>query len=102
MRKMLCKEDGRRGHHDELDVGDRHASPFRLFLGILQHGDVLGDAIRLPVVLVHVGAEGDHVDGVKSPAVSIEEGDDLEGRHLRIEGVGVLEVVVPDLVSYLA
>ena len=99
---MLCREDGRRGHHDELDVGDGHASPFSLFLGILQHDDVLGDTIRLPVVLVHVGAEGDHVDGMESPAVSVEEGDYLEGRHLCIEGVGVLEVVVPDLVNYLA
>ncbi len=54
------------------------------------------------VVLVHVGAEGDHVDGVEPLAVGVEEGDDLEGRHLRIEVVGVLEVVVPDLVDYLA
>ena len=56
----------------------------------------------MPSALVHVGAEGDHVDGMESPAVSVEEGDYLESRHLRIEGVGVLEVVVPDLVNYLA
>ncbi len=48
---------------------------------------------------MHVGAEGDHVDGMQPPAVGVEEGDDLEGRHLRVEGVGVLEVVVPDLVD---
>ncbi len=35
-------------------------------------------------------------------AVGIEEGDDLKGRHLCVKGVGVLEVVVPDLVDSLA
>ena len=69
------------------------------FLRILLHDDVLGNAVRLHLVLVHVGAEGDHVDGVETPAVGVEEGDDLEGRHLRVEGVCVLEVVVPDLVD---
>ncbi len=29
----------------------------------------------------------------------MEEGDDVEGRHLCVEGVGVFEVVVPDLVD---
>ncbi len=52
---------------------------------------------------MHVGVEGDHVDGVESPAVSVKEGDYPEGRHLCIEGVGVFEVVVPDFfVNYLA
>ena len=69
------------------------------FLCILQHYYVLGDAIRLHVILVHVDAEGDHVNGVELPAVDIKEGHDLEGRHLSVEGVGVLEVVVPDFVD---
>ena len=50
-------------------------------------------------VLMHVGAEGDHVDGVQPPAVGIKERDDFEGRHFRVEGVGVFEVLVPDLVD---
>ncbi len=87
---MLGRQDRRRGHHDEFNIGDGHAGPLRLLLRILQHDDVLRDAIRLHVVLVHVGAEGDHVDGVESPAVSVKEGDYLEGRHLCIEGVSSL------------
>ncbi len=51
---------------------------------------------------MHVGVEGDHVNGVEPTAVGVEEGDDREGRHLRVKGVGVLEVVVPDLVDSLA
>ncbi len=51
---------------------------------------------------MHIGAEGDHVNGVQPPAVGVKEGDDLEGRHLFIERVGILEVIVPDLVDYLA
>ncbi len=62
--KMLGREDSRRGHHNKFDVGNGHASPLCLFLRILQHDDVLGNAICLHVVLVHVGAEGNHVDGV--------------------------------------
>jgi hypothetical protein len=85
-----------------LMLCDGHACPLCLFLGILQHDDVLGDTIRLHVALVHVGAEGDHVDGVEPTTVGIEEGDDLEGRHLHVKGVGILEVVVPDLVDGLA
>ena len=99
--KMLRCEDGRRGHHHKFDVGDGHACPLCLLLGILQHVDVLGDAVRLHVVLVHVCSEGDHVHGMEAPAVCIEERDDLEGSHLRVEGVRVLEVVEPDLVDGL-
>ncbi len=36
------------------------------FVCILQDVDVLGDAVRLGVVVVHVGAEGNHDDGVGS------------------------------------
>ncbi len=99
---MLSRKDGRQGHHDEFDVGDGHARPLCLFLGVLQHDDVLGDPIRLHIVLMHVGVEGDHVNGVEPTAVGVEEGDDLEGRHLCVKGVGILEVVVPDLVDSLA
>ncbi len=55
--KVLGCQDRRQGHHDEFDIGNGHAGPLRLLLRILQHDDVLGDAIRLHVVLVHVGAE---------------------------------------------
>ncbi len=48
---------------------------------------------------MHVSAEGDHVNGVKPPAVGVKEGHDLEGQNLSVEGVGVLEVVVPDFVN---
>ena len=77
--EVLCCEDCRRGHHHKFDLGNGHARPLRLFGGILQHDDVLGDAIRLHIVLVHVGAEGDHVDGVEPSAVGVEEGNDVEG-----------------------
>ncbi len=72
---------------------------FSFFLSLLQHDDVLGDAIHLRIVPVHIGAEGDHVNGVEPPAVGVKEGYDLEGQHLCIEGISILEVVVPDLVN---
>ena len=64
---------------DKFNVGNGHASPLRLFLRILQHDDVLGNAVCLHIVLVHVGVEGDHANGVQPPAVGIEERDDFEG-----------------------
>ncbi len=69
------------------------------FLCILQHYDELGDAVCLHVILVHIGAEGDHVNGVEPPAVGIKEDHDLDGQNLSVEGVGILEVVVPDFVN---
>ncbi len=99
---MLRCKDGRQGHHDKLDVSNGHARLLCLFLSLLQHDDVLGDAVHLRVVPVHVGAKGDHVDGMEPPAVGVKEGHDLKGQHLCIEGISILEVVVPDLVNYLA
>ncbi len=72
---------------------------FAFLLSILQHVDVLGNAVRLDVILMHVGAEGNHVNGMKSPAVGVKKGDNFKGRHLRVKGVGVLEVFEPDLVN---
>ncbi len=95
--KMLGRKDGRRSHHHKFDVGNGHARPLHLFLSILQHVDVLRNAVRLDIILMHVGAEGNHVDGMKSPAVGVKEGDNFKGRHLRVEGVGILEVFEPDL-----
>jgi hypothetical protein len=80
---MLHPEDGHQGHHDKLNVSDGHAHLLCLFLSLLQHDDVLGDAVRLCVVPVHVGVEGDHVDGLEPNAVGVEEGHDLKGQHPR-------------------
>jgi hypothetical protein len=63
-REMLGREDSRRGHHHKFDIGDGHARPFCLFLRILHHDDELGNAIRLHVILRHISAEGDHVNGM--------------------------------------
>ena len=73
-----------------------------IFLGILKHDYVVGDATPLRIVPIHVGVEGDHIDSVEPPTVGLEGGYDLEGQHLRIEGISIIEVVVPDLVDCLA
>ena len=88
-REMLGRKDSRQGHHHEFDIGDGHARPFRLFLCILHHEDDLGNAIRLHVILRYVSAERDHVDGVQAAAVGVEEGHDLDGRDLCVEGLGI-------------
>ncbi len=51
---------------------------------------------------MHVCAEGDHINSVESPAVGVKEGDDVQGRHLSGEGVGTLEVVLPDFLHGIA
>jgi hypothetical protein len=96
---MLGWEDSRRSHHHKFYVSNRNARPLCLFLNILQHSDVLGNAVRLDVILMHFGAEGNHVDGMKSPAVGVEKGDNFKGRHLRVKRIGILEVFEPDLVN---
>jgi hypothetical protein len=39
---------------------------------------------------------------VEAPAVEIEEGDDIEGRDLDVEGVSILQVVVPHFIHDVA
>ena len=46
--------------------------------------------------------EGDHVDGMRPPAVGVKEGHDVVGSDLCVEGIGVFEIVVPDLVNDIA
>ena len=101
-REMLGHENSRRGHHHKFDIGNGHARPFCLFLSILHHDNELGNAICLRVILRHISAEGDHVDGMQPPAVGVEEGHDVDGRDLGVEGIGVFEIVVPDLVDDIA
>jgi len=69
------------------------------FFSILHHDDELGNAIHLHVILRHISAEGDHVDGMQPPAVGVEKGHDVDGRDFCVESLGVLEIVVPDLVN---
>ena len=75
---------------------------FRLFLRILHHDDELGDAICLHVILRHISAEGDHVNSVQAATVDVKESHNLDGRDLCVEGLGVFEIVVPDLVDNIA
>jgi hypothetical protein len=100
--EVLGCEDGSRGHHQQFNVSDWHASPLHFFLGILHHDNNLGDAICLNVVLGHVQAEGDHVDGMQYPTVGIKVGHDLKGCDLRVESLGILQIIVPNLVNNLA
>ncbi len=72
------------------------------FFCILHHEDELGNAIRLHVILRHISAEGDHVNSVQAATVGVEEGHDLDGRDLCVEGLGVFETVVPDLINNVA
>jgi hypothetical protein len=92
------RKDGRRGHHNELNACDGHARPFGLFLGLLQHDDVLGNAIGLGVVAVHVSPESEHDNGVEPPAVGVEKGHQVDSEYLCIEGIRVLVVGVPSLI----
>jgi hypothetical protein len=101
-REMLGHKDSRQGHHHKFDVGDGHARPFCFFLRILHHDDELGNAIRLHVILHHISAEDNHVDSVQAAAVGVEEGHDLDGHDLCVEGLGVFEIVVPDLIDHVA
>ncbi len=62
----------------------------------------LGDAICLHVVLHHIRVKQDHVKGMEPSAVGVKEGHDVNGSDLCVEGVGVFEVVVPNLVNNIA
>jgi hypothetical protein len=52
--------------------------------------------------MVHVGAEADHVDCMQSPAVGVKKSHDVQCHYLRVEGLGILEVVVSHLLDGFA
>jgi hypothetical protein len=56
------------------------------------------DAIHLHLVLHHIHAKQDHVKGMKPSAVGVKEGHDVDGCDFHVEGVGVFELVVPNLI----
>ncbi len=71
-------------------------------MSILHHDNKLRDAIHLNVVLGHVQAERDHVNGMQPPAVGVKVGHDFKGHDLCIESLGILQVIVPNLVDDVA
>jgi hypothetical protein len=97
--EMLGHKNSRQSHHYKFNVSNRHAGRHRLLLCILHHDDELRDAICLHVILHHICVQGDHVKGIKSSAVGIEEGHDVDGHDLHVKGVGVFQVVVPNFIE---
>jgi hypothetical protein len=102
LREVLGCKDGCQCHHHKFNIGDGHASPLCLLLSILHHDNDLGGAICLDVVLGHVQAEGDHVNGMEPPAVGVEVGHDFKGCDLRIESLGIFQVVVSNHINDIA
>ncbi len=51
---------------------------------------------------MHVCLEGDHINCVKTPAVGSKEGNHVQGYHLCVDGVSILEIVVPDILHGVA
>jgi hypothetical protein len=99
MWEVLGCKDSHQCHHDKFNAGNRHVSPLSLFLSILHHDNELEDAIRLHVVLHHIRMQRDHVEGMKPSTIGIKEGHDVDGSDLCVEGVGVIEVVVPKFIN---
>jgi hypothetical protein len=99
LREVLGCKDGSQVYHHKFDIGDGHASLLHLLLSILHHDDELGDANHLNVVLGHVQAERDHVNGMQPPAVGIKVGHDFKGLDLCVESLGILQVIEPNLVN---
>jgi hypothetical protein len=95
--EVLGCEDGSQGHHHQFDVSDGHASLLCFLLGILHHDDELGDVICLNVVLGHVQAKRDHVDGMQPPPVGVKVGHDLKGRELCVESLGYFSLLYQTL-----
>ncbi len=95
MWEVLGCKDSHQGHPDKFDVGNRHAGLPCFFLCILHHDNELGGAIPLHVLLHHISALSDSAAGVK-------EGHDVDGRDLCVEGAGIFQNVVPNLINNIA
>ena len=69
---------------------------------ILEHFDVLGDAIGGCIVTDHLCWEMNQFAGVKAPTVGIKMCEEVGGRDGGVEGVGMAEVTVPHLLYCVA
>ena len=58
-------------------------------LGILEHVDVLGDAVSLEVILPHVDLEAEGVHGVRAEEQALQVVKKILGVHFGVVGVGV-------------
>jgi hypothetical protein len=57
--------------------------------------DELGNAISLGIILMHVGPEANHVNGMEAPTVGIKERHDVPCGDLGVKGFGGLDVIIP-------
>ena len=53
------------------------------------------------VVCLHPGLERNHVNGMESTAVGVKVSHDLQSNDLCVEGVGIFQVVDPEIVDSL-
>ncbi len=51
------------------------------------------------IVLRHISAQSVHVEGMKSSTIGVKEGHDVNDRDLCVEGVGIFQVIVPNLIN---
>ncbi len=87
----MGSKDSCGGNGNQLDISDGHGGPLCLALGILEHVDILGDALGHSVVPKHLCWKVDKVDG--------KVADKFGGGDSIVEGLQVFQILVPRLVD---
>ena len=87
-RKLLRRHHGGRRDCEDGRVRDRIflINPNRGSLGVLEHVDILGDALRSMVMFPHFDMEGEGIDRVRAKARSTEVFEDGARADLLYEG----------------
>ena len=66
---MVSNQDVLGGNGDKDVANDGEMGARSLFLGVLEHVDILGDAWGIGVAALHLGGKVDGVNGVEAAAV---------------------------------
>ena len=88
--EIVGGQDGSGGYCQELIVGHWEGSAGKLTLCLFEHHDELADAIAIGIIVEHVGGEANKLTPVEAAAVCIEVVEELLGRDVGVEGVGVV------------
>ena len=66
-----------------------------LFLGVLKHIDVLGDALCITIVGEHLKGEFDNTNRVDTAATQLEMSHKRLGGGIDVDGLGMLKIADP-------
>ena len=89
------RRERRGGEKQEGIVGNGASRPAGLPLGVLEHMNILGDALDLQMIALHFVMQRKEVKGMPAGAPCLEVSQEVSRVYLGVNGFGVPELLDP-------